>query len=44
MIGEIVRFARDERHGLQVGGKSFIDSNFSRQSKPERSPHEIAMF
>ncbi len=44
MIGKTVRFARDERHSLQAGAKSFSDSNFSRQSKPEGSPHEIAMF
>jgi hypothetical protein len=44
MIGKTVRFARDERHGLPVGAKSFTVSSFSRQSKPERSAHEIGMF
>src|SRR6266568_1173878 len=36
MIGEAVRFAWDERHGLPRGTYVFTDFNFSRQPKHNR--------
>jgi hypothetical protein len=43
MIGETVRFARDEGHGLQVRDEMFTDFRFSRQLEPS-AEHEIGMF
>jgi hypothetical protein len=44
MIGETVRFAGDERHGLRVRPKCCSDSNFFSQLKRERPNMRLPCF
>jgi len=44
MIGKTVRFARDKRHGLQVGAKSLAIPTFPVNPNMNAAAHEIAVF